>query len=64
MNDCKVQSARMRKNLDEYPCKSGGMTEFSRFAGAIDSRIKTEVVVYPPDKHLTEFFCAWKFFIA
>ena len=36
MNDCRVQSARKRKGLPDYPCKSGGVIEYSRFAEAID----------------------------
>ena len=63
MNDCRVQNARKRKQLEEYPCKSGGWAEFSRFAEAIDSRIKTEIIACPPDSHPDEFFCVWRFFI-
>lgn len=63
MNDCRVQSARKRKGLDDYPCKSGGITEYSSFAKAIDSRIKTECVSCPPDNHPEEWYCAWKFYI-
>lgn len=61
MNDCRVQSARKRKNLDDYPCKSGGLVEYSTFAEAIDSRIKTECIACPPDPHPEEWFCSWKF---
>ncbi len=63
MNECRVQNARQRKGLDDYPCKSGGMVEFSRFASEIDSRIKTECIGCPPDKHPQEWFCSWKFTI-
>lgn len=63
MNDCRVQSARKRKNLEEYPCNSGGWAEFSRFAETIDSRIKTEIIACPPDEHPAKYFCAWRFFI-
>jgi len=63
MNDCRVQNARKRKNLDDYPCKSGGIVEYSTFAEAIDSRIKTECIACPPDKHPDEWYCAWKFYI-
>jgi len=63
MNECRVQMARQRKGLPDYPCKSGGMVEFTTFAEAIDSRIKTEVVSCPPDKHPAEYFCAWRFYI-
>jgi hypothetical protein len=61
MNECRVQSARQRKGLDDYPCKSGGMVEYAEFARAIDSRIITECVGCPPDPHPAEWVCAWRF---
>ncbi len=63
MNECRVQVARKRKGLDDYPCKSGGLVEYTTFAEAIDSRIKTECIACPPDKHPEEYYCAWKFSI-
>jgi len=63
MNECRVQSARKRKNLDDYPCKSGGVVEYTTFARAIDSRIQTECVGCPPDIHPEEWYCAWRFTI-
>ncbi len=61
MNDCRVQSARVRKGLDDYPCKSAGLVEYTYFARTVDSRIKTECIGCPPDDHPEEWFCAWKF---
>jgi hypothetical protein len=61
MNDCRVQSARKRKGLEDYPCKSGGLVEYTTFATAIDPRIKTECIGCPPDPHPDEWFCAWRF---
>jgi hypothetical protein len=63
MNDCRVQSARKRKGLDDYPCKSGGTVEYTTFATAIDNRIKTECICCPPDLHGDEYYCAWRFYI-
>jgi len=63
MNDCRVQSARKRKGLDDYPCKSGGMVEYTYFARSIDSRIKTDCIGCPPDDHPDDWFCAWRFYI-
>ena len=63
MNDCRVQSARKRKNLDDYPCKSAGLVEYTYFARALDKRIKTQCIGCPPDAHPDEWFCAWRFFI-
>ncbi len=64
MNECRVQAARKRKGLEDYPCKSGGLVEYTYFAKAIDPRIHTECIGCPPDKHPDEWFCAWRFSIA
>jgi hypothetical protein len=61
MNNCRVQAARKRKGLPDYPCKSAGLVEYPCFAATIDPRIKTECVGCPPDDHPAEWFCAWKF---
>lgn len=61
MNDCRVQSARNRKGLPDYPCRSVGMVEYPFFASAIDRRIETECLGCPPDHHPEEWYCAWKF---
>ena len=63
MNGCRVQAARNRKGLDDYPCKSGGLVEYTYFARTIDSRIKTACMSCPPDSHPDEYFCAWRFSI-
>ena len=63
MNDCRVQSARVRKGLADYPCKSAGLVEYSYFARGIDSRIAMECLGCPPDAHPKEWFCAWKFYL-
>lgn len=64
MNECRVQSARKRKGLDDYPCKSAGLIEYPTFAEAVDARIRTECVGCPPDDHPEEWFCAWRFTLA
>ena len=61
MNDCRVQSARKRKGLPDYSCKSAGIVEYSRFAEAIDPRIKVRCIACPPDPHPDEWWCAWEF---
>jgi len=63
MNQCRVQNARKRKGLADYPCKSGGLVEYTTFAEAIDPRIKTECICCPPDAHPVDYFCAWRFYI-
>jgi len=64
MNRCRVQDARKRKGLADYPCKSGGLVEYAYFARAIDKRIETECLGCPPDPHPEEWYCAWKFSLA
>ncbi len=61
MNECRVQVARKRKGLDDYPCKSVGLVEYPYFATGIDKRIKTECIGCPPDTHPESWYCAWKF---
>jgi Family of unknown function (DUF6125) len=63
MDKCRVQAARKRKNLDDYPCKSGGLVEYTYFAKAIDARIETECIACPPDSHPDEWYCSWRFSI-
>jgi hypothetical protein len=61
MNDCRVQSTRKRKGLEDYACKSAGLVEYTYFARSIDDRIRTEPIGCPPDPHPAEWFCAWRF---
>jgi hypothetical protein len=64
MDECRVQAARKRKGLADYPCKSGGLVEYTYFARAIDPRITTTCVGCPPDDHPDSWYCAWKFAIS
>ncbi|MDD4239767.1 MAG: DUF6125 family protein [Desulfotomaculaceae bacterium] len=63
MNDCRVQSARKRKNLPDFPCKAVGLVEYESFAKTIDSRIKTRCIACPPDDHPDDYYCTWEFSI-
>jgi hypothetical protein len=64
MNDCRVQSARRRKGLPDFPCKPVGLVEYAGFAEAIDPRIHTRCLTCPPDPHPDEHWCAWEFTIS
>lgn len=63
MNNCRVQSARKRKNLPDFPCKPVGLVEYGKFAETIDPRIKTRCIACPPDEHPDDYYCAWEFTI-
>jgi hypothetical protein len=60
MDICRVQEARRRKGLPDFPCKSVGTVEFEMFARAIDPRIHVRCLHCPPEtpegKH-----CGWEF---
>lgn len=61
MNNCRVQAARKRKSLPDFPCKPVGLVEYANFAKTIDSRIETRCIACPPDDHPPEYYCAWEF---
>ncbi|MBY8980268.1 MAG: hypothetical protein KGD72_07745 [Candidatus Lokiarchaeota archaeon] len=63
MNDCRVQYARKRRNLPDFPCKPVGIIEYEDFAKTIDPRIKTKCICCPPDQHPDDYYCAWEFTI-
>lgn len=61
MVDCRVQSARKRRGLPAFPCKTVGVVEYAGFARTIDSRIETRCIACPPDPHPDDYWCAWEF---
>jgi hypothetical protein len=63
MNDCRVQSARKRKQLPDFPCKPVGVIEYTYFAKTVDPRIETRCLACPPDPHPDEYYCCWEFTI-
>lgn len=58
---CRVQQARKRKGLPDFPCQSVGLIEYSLFAKEIDSRIETESISCPPNVSNLDYYCVWKF---
>lgn len=63
MLDCRVQSARKRKGLPDFPCKEVGVVEYAGFARTVDPRIETHCLACPPDKHPPEYWCGWEFIL-
>ena len=61
MNVCRVQTARKRRGLPDFPCKQVGIQEYSLFAKTIDPRIETTCIACPPDSHPDNYWCAWEF---
>lgn len=63
ITECRVQSSRRRKNMDDYPCKSAGLVEYGQFALGVDKRIQIDCVRCPPDVLNPGEFCSWRFTI-
>jgi len=61
MKKCRVQLARQRHCLPDFPCKSVGVVEYSTFAKTVDPRLRTRCVACPPDGHPSQWYCAWEF---
>jgi hypothetical protein len=61
MNACRVQAARQRKGLPDFPCKPVGLVEYGDFATTVDPRFQTRCIACPPDPHPADYFCAWEF---
>ncbi len=58
---CRVQAARRRKGLPDFPCKSVGIVEYSYFAKTIDGRIETRCLSCPPEITDKDNYCIWEF---
>ncbi len=64
MRNCRVQAARRRQGLPDFPCKSVGLVEHAGFARAVDPRITTRCIACPPDAHPDDRWCSWEFTLA
>ena len=60
---CRVQNARRMKDMNDFPCKSVGIVEYSLFAKTIDSQFETECLSCPPEINNDDFYCIWKFIL-
>jgi len=60
MRECRVQTARRRKGLPDFPCKSVGIVEYTVFAKTVDPRIETRCITCPPDV-TGGLACSWEF---
>jgi hypothetical protein len=58
---CRVQAARRRRELPDFPCKSVGLVEYGYFAKVIDNRLETECISCPPEITNPDYYCIWRF---
>jgi hypothetical protein len=61
MKNCRVQEARKKQGLADFPCREVGLVEYAGFARTIDPRLKTRCLYCPPDPHPADSWCAWEF---
>jgi hypothetical protein len=61
MVTCRVQDARQRKGLPDFPCRYVGVEEYSGFAQTIDPRVEITCVSCPPERTADEAWCVWQF---
>jgi hypothetical protein len=61
MKTCRVQDARKRRGLPDFPCKEVGLVEYTTFAATIDPRLRTRCLSCPPDDHPETWYCSWEF---
>jgi hypothetical protein len=61
MKTCRVQEARKRKNLPDFPCREVGLVEFGTFTKTIDERFEIRCISCPPQVVLEDCWCAWEF---
>ena len=63
MKDCRVQTARKRKQMPYHPCKPVGIIEYSGFAKVIYPRISCQCLSCYPDIEDESCSCSWLFTI-
>ena len=61
VTSCRVQTARRKKGLEDFPCKSVGIHEYTLFAKTIDKRFTTECISCPPEITDDAHHCVWEF---
>lgn len=59
--DCRVQSARSRKNMPWHPCLEVGIVEYGAFARTIDDRITCRALSCYPQRTDETCACSWEF---
>ncbi len=61
--DCRVQTARSRKNMEWHPCHDVGLEEYTGFGRTIDPRIKCRCISCYPQITDKTCACAWEYWI-
>jgi len=60
---CRTQEARLKKGLNEFPCKKVRFGYLKNFAKTLNPKVEVNCLVCPPDKHPKALWCKWEFTI-
>lgn len=58
---CRTQETRLKKGLDEFPCKKVRFAYLENFAKTLNPDVEVYCLVCPPDKHPRNLWCKWEF---
>ncbi len=58
---CRVQETRLKKGLDEFPCKKVRWGFLKSFAKEINPNFEVKCNLCPPDEHGQDLWCEWEF---
>ena len=61
VKECRVQTARTRKQMEPFPCKPVGFIEYEGFCKTIDDRFSCRCLCCPPDTPEEDAACVWEF---
>lgn len=59
--NCRVQNTRIKKGLEEFPCKDVRWGFLKSFVKEFNLDVEVNCVVCPPDKHPSNLWCEWEF---
>jgi hypothetical protein len=58
---CRTQEARLKKGLNEFPCKKVRFGYLKNFAKKLNPNAEVNCIVCPPGKHPKDLWCKWEF---
>lgn len=58
---CRTQETRIKKGLDEFPCKQVRFGYLQSFAKEFNPNIKVTCKTCPPGPHPEDIWCEWEF---
>jgi len=61
IDKCRTQEARLKKGLNEFPCKKVRFGYLKNFAKTLNPNVEVHCLVCPPDKHPPKLWCRWEF---